>query len=463
MVIPMIHFMKEDEQLLIETLTERRIVNGPGQYVSRPLERVQKRKAIVLENRDYVYIKNQLTGEIKVERGPQLYFLTANEAITKRLSAIPLRESEFIRVIDNNTGIVRIEQGEATVYLEPHEETLDESPREGYTIDEHTAVLLRDISTGQRELITEPQVFIPSPTQEVYSVPKRIRLEDHETIIIRDRDGQYLFRSGQDNNRSFFLDPYQETVRLYWSSGIHKDTRSLQITRIDTRPKFMWFEFEVRTQDNVELIIGITFFWQITDVEGMIKVTDDAPGDLCSHARSMIIQSVSRVTLEQFLEDFNIIVREAVIREDDTFYADRGMIVHAVEVRSVACKDPDTQRILQEIIQETTNRLNRLQQQESENEIQLKDLEGQIESERVRGDLLQIKRELSRTEALIAGEAEAQKVQAFFDGLGDLSLEQKVAIFNTLRKEDMLAVLSESNAQLYFTPNDVNLSIESGG
>jgi len=463
MIIPMVHFMKEDEQLLVETFTERRVINGPGQYVSRPLERIHKRKATVLENRDYIYIKNILTGEIKVERGPQLYFLTATEEVTKRLTAIPLKESEFIRIIDNNTGVVRVVRGEATVYLEPHEETLDEKPRPGYTIDEHTAVMVRDIRTGQRDLITEPQVFIPSPMQEVYDVPRLIRLEDHETIIIRDRDGRYIFRSGQDEERSFFLDPYQEAVRLNWSSGIHKDTRSLRVTRIDTRPKFMWFEFEVRTQDNVELIIGITFFWQITDVEGMIRVTDDAPGDLCSHARSMIIQSVSRVTLEQFLEDFNIIVREAVIRDDDSFYDDRGMIVHAVEVRSVACKDPDTQRILQEIIQETTNRLNRLQQQESENEIQLKDLEGQIESERVRGDLLQIQREHSRTEALIAGEAESQKVQAFFDGLGDLPIEEKVAIFNTLRKRDMLSDLSEGHARLYFTPNDVNLSIESGG
>lgn len=461
MIIPMVYFLKDDEQLLVERFTERTVINGPGRYVSRAFESVRKRKAVVLEARDYVYIKNQLTGEIHVERGPLLYFLTANETIIKKLTAIPLKESEYIKVLDNNTGVVRVERGEATVYLEPHEEALSDEPQDGITIDEHHAVMIRNMTTGQRELITTPQVFIPSPTQTIDSIPGRIRLEDHETMIIRDRDGRYIFRSGQDTERSFFLDPYQEAVTLRWSSGIHKDSRSLQVTRIDTRPKFMWFEFEVRTQDNVELVIGITFFWQITDVEGMIKVTDDAPGDLCSHARSMIIQSVSRVTLEQFLDDFNNIVRQAVIEAKDDFYSDRGMVVHAVEVRSVACKDPDTQHILQEIIQETTNRLNRLQQQESENEVRLKHLQGQIEAEQVRGDLLQIQREHSRTEALIDGEAEAQKVQAFLDGLGDLPIEEKIAIFNTLRKEDMLTAISRGDAQVYFTPNDVNLSIES--
>lgn len=461
MIIPMIYYLKDDEQLLIERFTERAVFNGPGRYISRAFERVTRRKAVVLEARDYIYIKNLLTGEIRVERGPLLYFLQAHESISKRSAAIPLQESEYIKVLDNNTGIVRVERGEATVYLEPHEETLTEEPQQGITIDEHHAVIVRDLTSGQRELIITPQVFIPSPTQTIDNLPQRIRLEDHDTIIIRDRDGHYILRSGQDENRSFFLDPFQEIVQLWWSSGIHKDKRSLPVTRIDIRPKFMWFEFEVRTQDNVELIIGITFFWQITDVEGMIKVTDDAPGDLCSHARSMIIQSVSRVTLEQFLEGFNNIVRQAVIEADDNFYSDRGMVVHAVEVRSVACKDPDTQRILQEIIQETTNRLNRLQQQESENEVRLKHLQGQIEAEEVRGNLLEIQRQHSRTEAIIDGEAESQKVQAFLDGLGDLTTEQKVAIFNTLRKEDMLAAISQGHARVYFTPNDVNLTIES--
>jgi hypothetical protein len=52
-------------------------------------------------------------------------------------------------------------------------------------------------------------------------------------------------------------------------------------------------------------------------------------------------------------------------------------------------------------------------------------------------------------------------VQAFFDGLGDqLATADKIAIFNTLRKQDVIGKLSEGTAQLYFTPADVDLSIE---
>jgi len=144
-----------------------------------------------------------------------------------------------------------------------------------------------------------------------------------------------------------------------------------------------------------------------------------------------------------------------------TFYTERGVQLNAVEVRSISCKDAATQRILQEIITETTNRLNRQQKQESENETKLKQIKGEIEAEQMRGQLLALRRDHAQVEALTAGEAEAFKVQAFLNGLGEeLPLPNKLAIFNTLRKQEALEAVSQGNATLYFTPADVNLSIE---
>jgi len=62
------------------------------------------------------------------------------------------------------------------------------------------------------------------------------------------------------------------------------------------------------------------------------------------------------------------------------------------------------------------------------------------------------------------GLAEAEKVKSFlrelskeFSGMDDSA---KIDIWKTLRKEDALRAISKGNASLYFTPNDVNLSIE---
>lgn len=460
MILPWLYFLKEDEQLLVESFTQRWTVNGSRVYLAKPFQRVRRRKGLTLGPTDYLRVRDKVTGEIHIERGPSLYFLAANEEVMEKLSAIPLKKNQYLKLIDTHTGIIRVERGENSIYLNPTEQIL-ENVREGINIDEHTAVVIRDTETGQLELNTKPQVFIPAANQEIVEVRDRIRLEDHETVVIKDRSGGYIIKRGRDAERSFFLDPYSDLIQFCWSTGIHKDQRTLQVTHIDSRPKFMWYEFEVRTQDNVELIVGITFFWQIIDVEAMVKSTDDVPGDICSHARSAIIQAVSRVTLEKFLAAFNTIIYKAVIEAEDPFYPERGVKLHAVEVRSVSCKDPETQRILQEIIQETTNRLNRLQKQESENEVKLKQIAGEVEAEEEKHRLVEKQRENVQALALLDGEAEAMRVKAFFDGLGDqIGLSEKTALFNTLRKQDAISKLSEGTAQLYFTPAEVDLSIE---
>jgi hypothetical protein len=505
MLLPWFFFLKEDEQLLVESFTSRYVLNGPGRFYVAALRNVQKREAITLGPTEYIHVRDTVSGEVHSEIGPKLYFLQANEEVSKRLVAIPLKANQYVRIIDKRTGVIRVVRGEGSVYLSPTEDVVGQAHnirlnqnssategsarnragkpgatptpdlnnlattdftaaavQEGINVDELTAVLVRDTTSGRLELITERQVFVPAPNQEIVEIRRLIRLEDHETVVVKDTDGKYLFKRGNNNDRAFFLEPYFELVTFYWSSGIHKDLRNLIITHLDSRPKFMWYEFEARTQDNVELVIGITFFWQIVDVATMIKTTDDTPGDVCAHARSAIIQSVSQVSLEKFLATFNSIVREAVLEADDAFYVERGVRLNAVEVRSISCKDAATQRILQEVIQETTNRLNRIQKQESENETRLKKIQGDTEVEEQRGQLLAIQREHVRTEGLMQGEAEADRVKAFFEGLGsEMSMPDKISIFNTLRKQDVLKNLSEGSAQLYFTPADVDLSIES--
>ncbi len=461
MLIPWVYFVKEGQQLLIESPTKRWTFNGPGRYFASPFQKVTYRQGITLGPTEYIRIHDTLTGELRNEIGPQLYFLSASEEVIERLKAIPLKRDQYVRLLDTSSGEIRVVRGECSVYLSPTEKQIGQVQR-GVYIDQETSVVVLDTETGRLELITEQQVFFPNEHQEIKKIQRLTRLADHETMILKDDTGHYVFKTGAGGDRSFFIDPYSEVVTLHWSSGLYKDHRNLEISLIDSRPKFMWYEFEVRTQDNVELVLGLTFFWQIVDVPQMIRTTDDTTGDICSHARSAIIQAVSRSTLEDFLSSFNPIVRDAVLNEQDTFYEERGVILHAIEVRSITCKDTDTQMVLQEIIRETTNRLNRLQKQESINEIELKKLQGRIESETMRGQLLELQRQNRQLSARIDGESEATKIRVFLELLGeDVPLEDKIALFNTLRKREMLDGLSKGNVQLYFTPSDVDLSIES--
>ncbi len=460
MIIPWIFFLKDEEQLLIESFTRKWTVEGPGRVIVKPFESARLRRGLSLSPTEYVKVRDLLTGEIRIEKGPALLFLKAYDELLKRYEVAVLQHNEYVKLIDKTTGAIRVITGPNNVVMSANEEIV-EGPCKGINIDEHNAVLIRNTSDGSLKLETRNRVFFPAADEEIEELRQKILLEDHESLIIKEKDGKYRIIDGSKDQNSFFLQPYEELLKLYWSSGIHKEKRDLVITHIDSRPKFMWYEFGVRTKDNVELILGVTFFWQITDIQKMIRTTDDAPGDICSHARSMIIQSVSKATLEGFLDRFNDIVKESITDKSDTFYTDRGVNIHSVEVRSVSCKEARTQNILQEIIQETTNRLNRLQKQQSENEVRLNEVKGNFDIERQKGELLEIQRQNALKEAEILGECEAVKVARFFDKLtGSLTESEKINIFNTLKKVEYIDKLSNSNANMFFTPSDVDLRIE---
>merc|ERR1711977_125762 len=198
------------------------------------------------------------------------------------------------------------------------------------------------------------------------------------------------------------------------------------------------------------------FFWQIVDVERMVGMTGDTTGDISQHARSKFIQRISRVTLKDFMDNFNTLATEAQEADDD-FYEMRGVKIHSLEVTAYRCQDASTARI-----QEATNRMNRLSQQESENEIKMFALTGDIEQETRRAELLKVLQSHKLMEAANEGEAEAERVKAFLEKTQESvpTLEQRVALWNVLRKQDALKAVSSGPARLYFTPSDVNLSIE---
>merc|ERR1712167_131192 len=153
------------------------------------------------------------------------------------------------------------------------------------------------------------------------------------------------------------------------------------VEKIDLRPQYAFFEYTVRTSDNVELVLEGQIFWQVSDVPRMIERTGDPKGDVWYHARSALIQAVSTVTLETFMASFNTIVQQAAAT-DKAFYDARGVVLHNLEVVRYEPKDAETGRTLQAIIQETTNHINRMQQQRSENEVEKEKMTALIEIEK---------------------------------------------------------------------------------
>merc|ERR1712048_1143169 len=400
-------------------------------------------------------------------QGEAIIFPEAHEVALDgdKLSALDLKVNEYVKLLDKGSGDIRVVAGPNQVFLGPLEQVLDGGKQKAKTVDENHAVLVRDKGTGELRLITEKQLFIPSANESIEEVRELINLAQHEAMIIKDKDGNFHFHyggGGNDESHSFFLPPYAEIVRLCWSRGRRRETRDLYIDRFDCRAQYMSFEFNCRTKDNVELVLEGTFFWEVTDLPLMVRTTGNTSGDICNHARSQFIKHVARVNLKEFMDDLNVISSK-VYSEDLSFYASRGVTVHSLEVTGYHCAEKSTSAVLQQIIQETTNRMNKLSQQESDNEVKIFRMQGTIEQEQLNGQLLTIQHEHAAKEAQVQGKAEADRVSSFITGLStDVpKLEDRISMWQTLRKTEALSVIAKGNASVYFTPNDVNLSIES--
>lgn len=482
-VVNPITLTKREYIKLQDTLTGRVwIERGPAQLFLEPhvVAVGAKVSAYALESHQYIRLQDTLTGVVRVERGEQLVFPTAFEVrvdthITSGIrDCIDLQAWEYCVVQDRTTGTKRVERGPKLVWLGGTERVVGQEKEQAVKVDSETAVLVLNQKTGVQRLVEAPQLFFPSEDEVVLEVRKRIKLADNEAAILKDAEGKYHFRygdpaknDGEGAQRSFFLPPYWEVVSLMWSRGRRREHRDLRITVFDMRAQYMSFEFNCRTSDNVEMILEGTFFWEVVDLPAMMRYTGDAPGDVCAHARSCFIQLVSKVTLQTFMDTFNEIAH-AAHSNDDTFYSQRGIKIHSLEVTRYQCADASTSAILEAIIQETTNRMNRLSCQESENEVALAKLRGAVEQERATSEVLAIQHTHSLASARAQGAAEAEQCVAFLESMrksGALppareGRDPAEDFWHVLRKNEALASVAQGNAHVYFTPQDAHLTIE---
>mmetsp|Transcript_73482 Transcript_73482/g.142136 ORF Transcript_73482/g.142136 Transcript_73482/m.142136 type:complete len:689 (-) Transcript_73482:63-2129(-) len=431
-------------------------------------ELVRKAEAMRLSETEYCYVEDA-AGKQCLVRGPIRFIPSPYENTTGKKSAITLDGLMYLKVQNSVTGELRVERGPQLLFPEPSEQIVGKGAQKAIQIDSETAVLVRDTKQGGLRLVQEHGLFFPRAEDDIVNVQKLIRLSDHDALVMKTETGAFQFFYGDDKlrgdqPRAFFLPPYCQVVEHVWSRGRRRQQRDLRITHLDMRPQFMNFEFNASTSDNVELVLEGTFYWQLADIPKMMMYSGDVTGDICNYARSTFIQKISQVTLKQFMENFRQIASQ-VVDEDTGFYSTRGLKVHSLEVTGYHCADSSTSAILQQMIQETTNRMNRTSQQESENELKMNKIHGEIEQERARGELLKIQQTHIEEEARVAGRSDAQRAIQFLQSLEEVVPDggDRVAMWKVLRKGETLATLSAGKAHLYFTPSDVNLSIEDKG
>merc|ERR1719217_584455 len=256
-------------------------------------------------------------------------------------------------------------------------------------------------------------------------------------------------------------------------TGNQDTIKKKEHTMIDLRTRKMFFSYEVPTSDNVKLRLDGTLFWRIVDVAKMIRETGDPEGDVWHHSRSALIQAVSKITLQNFMASFSNITTDAYqLQAADGFYADRGVSIGSMELTRFEPVEASTAQILQQIIQETINRINRLQVQESSNEVAAAALQAEIQLERQRTALITSKAENAKLEAEMAGDADGQQLMraaaAFIGGLNNSvpDVEDRLKLYSMhqkLKSKNIdTANIAAGKAKLFMTPADLSLNTAVG-
>jgi len=470
-----IHQLGPEDQVLIFNEQGQDVANGPGTKLLNPFRSKEWRKATKLGPLEYALVENHLTGIPHHIEGPQMFFLAAYDELVSVQAKIVLQKDEYVNLVEGLSGTQRVIKGPQTVVPTPTE-TMPSGKQNAVFLDTDSAALVLDKTTGMQKLVVEAGVFYPGAYQEVVEVRSLIHVLPHEAVIEQDASGMYTVHTG---STAFFIPPYHKLVTMMWSSysdpipamATSQTHRKVNVTKIDMRARMMFFTYEVRTSDNVKLRLDGNIFWRVKDVKKMVDTSSDPEGEVWQHARSALIQGVSKTTLSAFMAGFNNITMEAFeTQATDGFYAERGVEIISMEVTRFEPVDAKTAEVLQQIIQETTNRINRLQVQNSENDVLAAKLAADIQMEKQRTELIETQTKNEQLQAQMQGESDgmerAMSAKAFIDGLNTsvANASKRVELYelHEVLENNRISTqhLSSGKATLFLTPKDMNLKLQ---
>jgi regulator of protease activity HflC (stomatin/prohibitin superfamily) len=284
-----------------------------------------------------------------------------------------------------------------------------------------------------------------------------IKLASYERMIIIDRDGNLIFKSGE-NSPGFFLPPFCKILSQEWSHG--KEGNKIEMSVFDTRFNDLDFVFTVRTNDNVEITISINVYWKIMNFEKMFRATNDPPQDICNQVRSQILNIASKMTTRELMEYSSSDLVEKISLTDNEFWLARGIHIVRVNVTEKKCSDPELDITYRQIIEQKITRVKILEAQRGENDKKIAEIEGNILLEAENFKLLEKKMLNVRMENETKGRAEGERLHKFFEGLGkNISNEDKVKIFLELQRTERIGLVTSKVENLYVTPTDVDFQL----
>ncbi|XP_076467466.1 major vault protein-like isoform X2 [Babylonia areolata] len=364
------------------------MIRGPLSYIPpTSVEVIKRRKTIPLSKNEGVYVQNTKTGKVRAVMGPQAYMLTADEELWEKVLS---PETEELLIQGGGLGSVDIRK---VAYFE---QSIDPVYLQGR--DKSRVVTFR----------------CPGSTA--------VKVNNHQLKTSRVVFGPDLVVLGPDENFNV----------LSLSAGKPKRSNALKSLCLMLGPDFITEVMEVETSDHARLRLQVAFnnFFEVdrTDEESVKKIfqVPDFIGFACRQLGSRIRASVALTPFDDFHKHSARIIQLAVFGEDKTGkllprlkFDVNNLVISSIDIQNIEPVDTKMRDSLMKSVQlaieistksveaSAEHEANR-REQIAKGQLERQRLLNEVEAEKERARLYELRAEAAAVESTGQAKAEAQ-------------------------------------------------------
>ena len=230
-------------------------------------------------------------------RGPQVYRPKLGDVFndTKNTIQVPINNYLVVNDSNNTSKPTSHHRGPLKFSPEPFQSIVKNGTNDYYQCFEVTptkAIHLQK-ANGQVELLQTPQFYMPEVGEKLIQKIDRTILLQTDFCILKSPDGQIEVKDGQKaEDRSFFLKPFYQFL------SFKCDT---QLTILSTLPTFLSHNINIRTSDNVTLIIDLRISYQIKDLYKFSDNPIEFYGYIKNHVQNDLLGTLTTYSLTHTL------------------------------------------------------------------------------------------------------------------------------------------------------------------
>jgi len=440
-----VHILGADEALLLRAREryeegeqahqpgERWMIHGPSDYVPPvQVEIVEKRSFIALDENEGIYIRDLVTGRVRVHIG-QSYLLKANEELWAK--ELPQEVEELLA----KAKTIASDRNARPTAGAPTASDRDKTKVVIYRAPHGSAVQAFDYKAKKARVVFGPELIMLGPDEQF-------------TVVSL---------SGDTPKRPDVI-------------------KSLSLL---LGPDFMTDIVTVETADHARLSLKLAYNWHFDVVKGSQESGDrvfhvpDFVGDACKAIASRVRGAVAAVSFDSFHKTSSEIIVSAVFGIDPEtnqprtalMFKNNGLVITNIDIQSVEPVDQRTRDALQKSVQlaieittkslEATARheAERIEQ-EARGRLERQKISDEAEAEKSKRELLGLQAQSAAVEATgqATAEAKARAEAAQIEGEAAVKQSQLKAESRKIRAQAELEQLIKKNEQEVFHTKATN-------